>query len=91
MRISLKILKVPSTIGYDYRWPDLRPSPLNTYYQGYDPSVNPSLANEFSTAVLRFGHSSIHYLLSRYDSASNNLGSDINLNDNTFITDEAFK
>ena len=31
---------IPSTIGIDPNSPDLQPQPLNTYYTGYDPTVN---------------------------------------------------
>lgn len=36
-------------------------------YSGYEPSVNPSIANEFATAALRFGHSLINPILHRLD------------------------
>lgn len=34
-------------------------------YRGYDPTVNPGIANEFATAALRFGHTLINPLLHR--------------------------
>ncbi|XP_025074585.1 uncharacterized protein LOC105429244 [Pogonomyrmex barbatus] len=38
------------------------------YYEGYDPSVNPTVANSFSTAAYRFGHSLVQPSFVRFDS-----------------------
>ena len=36
-------------------------------YRGYDPSVDPTVSNVFSTAAFRFGHATIHPLVRRLD------------------------
>ncbi|XP_035729312.1 uncharacterized protein LOC118444789 isoform X2 [Vespa mandarinia] len=37
------------------------------YYHGYDPSINPTIANSFSTAAYRFGHSLVQHSFVRFD------------------------
>ncbi|XP_039766081.1 thyroid peroxidase [Ornithorhynchus anatinus] len=36
-------------------------------YGGYDPTVNPTVSNVFSTAAFRFGHATIHPVIKRLD------------------------
>ncbi|CAO2604836.1 Thyroid peroxidase [Lemmus lemmus] len=36
-------------------------------YKGYDPTVNPTVSNVFSTAAFRFGHATVHPLVRRLD------------------------
>ena len=36
-------------------------------YQGYDATVNPTIANEFSTAAFRFGHSTLNDEIEFFD------------------------
>ncbi|MCR9199280.1 MAG: peroxidase [Planctomycetaceae bacterium] len=44
-------------ITYNEFLPALLGADALSEYSGYDPSVNPNIANEFSTAAYRFGHS----------------------------------
>lgn len=39
-------------------------------YTGYDPTVNPSIATEFSTAAFRVGHTMLNESLLRFDAAT---------------------
>lgn len=36
-------------------------------YGGYDPGVDPTVSNVFSTAAFRFGHATVHPLVRRLD------------------------
>lgn len=42
-----------------------------TDYQGYDPTVNPSITNVFSAAAFRWGHTAINDVLLRFDTEGN--------------------
>jgi hypothetical protein len=52
---------LPALLGADALWP----------YQGYLTSTSPAIANEFSTAVYRFGHSALSPTLLRLDATLN--------------------
>lgn len=56
-------------------------------YSGYDPSVNPSVANVFSTAALRFGHGTISSTVSRLNESfqEHQLFPSLNLHNNFFV------
>ncbi len=43
----------------------LKPLTNNSYYSGYNSSINPALYSEFNTAAFRMGHSLIRQGLSR--------------------------
>lgn len=38
-------------------------------YKGYDPTVDPTVSNVFSTAAFRFGHTTVHPLVRRLDAS----------------------
>ncbi len=64
------IIYSPSVVGNNPYYSDLAPKPVNQYYTGYDPKINPSLYNEFVTATLRFGHSSVNNIYNRFTSSN---------------------
>jgi len=81
---------VPTIVGFNNAGMfDLIPLATKSYYSGYDPSVNPSLAGEFATAAYRFGHTLMRTKLDRVDNAGNAKGT-VNLGDIIFRPVEAF-
>ena len=83
---------VPSVIGNNPYYSDLAPKPLNQYYTGYDPKINPSLYNEFATATLRFGHSAVNNIYNRFTSSNTLINrASINVSSMVFQADQAYK
>ena len=58
-------------ITYNEFLPALLGANALSEYSGYDPNVNPNIANEFSTAAYRFGHSLLSPELQRLDADGN--------------------
>ena len=57
-------------------------------YTGYDPNVNPGIANEFSSAAFRFGHSMLSPQLLRHDGSATE---EIPLRDAFFSPDDVMR
>ncbi|MCO8123065.1 dockerin type I domain-containing protein [Stieleria sp. TO1_6] len=53
-------------------------------YDGYDPTVNPGIANEFSTAAFRFGHSTLNDDIEFFDNDGRAIGDEVELKDAFF-------
>ncbi|XP_011866914.1 PREDICTED: uncharacterized protein LOC105561494 isoform X2 [Vollenhovia emeryi] len=51
------------------------------YYEGYDPTVNPTIANSFSTAAYRFGHSLVQRSFVRFDSDHRPIFNNVSIHD----------
>ena len=61
-------------------------------YSGYDSSVDPSIANEFSTAAFRFGHTMLTSELQRLDNDGNVIADgNLNLKQAFFAPDEILR
>ncbi|RNA39528.1 Peroxidasin, partial [Brachionus plicatilis] len=77
---------LPILIGEESLSPDLTKT---EYYTGYDSQINPAIANEFSTAAFRFGHTLIRDKFTRYDENDQKIKA-INFTDMSFKSDWAY-
>lgn len=82
---------LPTLVGRNFiKAFDLEPKKINEYYMGYNQNVNPSVANEFSSAAFRFGHSLIRTHLGRYNLNNLAMSNSVNIGDVIFRPVEAY-
>lgn len=72
-------------ITYDEHLPALVGPGAIDNYRGYDPSINPTIYNEFSAAAFRLGHSMVSDTIQRLDANNNTIaGGPLSLRDAFF-------
>lgn len=82
---------VPIVVGWNTATQfDLLPLSAGRFHQGYDPNVNPSTSNEFSTAAFRFGHTLVRNSMGRFDRNNLFMAPSVNLSETMFRADEAY-
>jgi len=80
-----EVVSILQAITYEEFLPALLGGDSMPNYRGYDPSVNPGIANEFSTSAYRLGHSMLNTHLLRMDDTGQTLsGGDLRLRDAFF-------
>ena len=77
-------------ITYDEFLPKLLGPDLLNAYQGFDPSADPRITEEFAGAAFRFGHSIVSDDTERLDNLGNLTGPELELRDAFFLPADEF-